>query len=204
MRFEKHDLQESSSGGACTTAIAPGIALKVPVWNPGSAVGFSVWISRGTRIANFDFIRRRLLTVPRHNIHGVGFCRLFPTLSQCQIFGRHRLGHPSQSHRYHVSCTQEPISLLQGCCLSRSTSSFKVCLPHRPRCPSTTFSLSRVLSKLSTLPPIVTPSEVSLIVLERKLHGSPQRLMSSFVQDRTSTPSARPRSTQRGLFASRW
>ena len=39
----------------------------------------------------------------------------------------------------------------------------------------------------------------------RKLHGSPQRLIkSSFLQDRTSALSARPRSTQRGLFASRW
>lgn len=97
-----------------------------------------------------------------------------------------------------------PLSLFQGCRISRSTTSFKVGLPHRPRCPSSPFSLSRVLSKLSTLPPMVTPSEVSLFALERKLHGSPHRLMPSFIQDRTSTPSARPRSTQRGFFASRW
>jgi hypothetical protein len=94
------------------------------------------------------------------------------------------------------------LNYFQGCRVPRSTTSFKVSLPHRPPRPSPPFSLSRVLSKLSTLPPMVTPSEVSLI--ERKLHGSPHRLIPSFVQDRTSTPSARPRSTQRGLFASCW
>lgn len=47
--------------GACTTAIAPGMAQQVPVWNPGSPVRFSVWISRGTRPAYFDFIRRSLV-----------------------------------------------------------------------------------------------------------------------------------------------
>jgi hypothetical protein len=55
----------------------------------------------------------------------------------------------------------------QGCPISRSTSSCKVSSSSSTAVPQSN-SLSRVLSKLSTLPPMVTPSEVGLIVLERK------------------------------------
>jgi hypothetical protein len=159
-------------------------------------VRFSVWISRG--------IRRRLVLFRGIELTGDAVCSQRATMSDPWSPSSWSSKPIAQVQVFYPQKLIVDFNSFQGCCISRSTTSCKASLPHRPRCPSPTFFLSRVLSKLSTLPPMVTPSEVGLIVLDRKLHGSPQRLMPSFVQDRTSTLSARPRSTQRGLFASRW
>lgn len=168
------------------------------------AVGFSVWISRGTRIPNFDFIRRRLLLLFRGIcVHGLGFCRFslcnMPDLWSTSSWSSKPIAQVSFFIRHKNPITNH-ISF-KGCSISRSTSSRKVCIQSQPAFPQTHLSFQ---SPLKAFYPSSNGHSIRGQYIERKLHGSPHRLMSSFVQDRTSTPSARPRSTQRGLFASCW
>ena len=205
----------------CTTAIRPGMDLCVPVWNGDSRCGsvevLALLISISSGEGYFN-----VLTVPRHGyqgwVHGersVGKCRLsqasYPSPSSAKYvrslvaivldIQANRTGIMSFIHKNPSLI----ITSFQGCCISRSTASFKVSLPHRPRCPSPTFpsfqSPFKAFNASSNRHPVRGRSHR----FRKKVTWiSAQRLMPSFVQDRTSTLSARPRSTQRGLFASRW